>query len=92
MNTGSPAYAVPFRLRRRAVGSFVLTNASRETVHGVSFTLHGAGVMSLTAPAKLEPGAEVEVTVRGVDLARATILVIRWFRANGDEYLWRVAF
>lgn len=93
--SGAPerAYAVPFVLRREpASNQYVLTNLGTERVDGVAFTLHGAGVMSASAPAQLHPGDSVAVTIVGRDLARNTILVVRWFRPEGIEYLWRVSF
>lgn len=88
-----PAYRVPFRLERDAVrGTCRLINTSNEVVRGASFTLHGSGVMAVSAPALLPPGHGVEVSIAAADLAHSTILVVRWFRPDGVEYLWRVAF
>lgn len=97
MDVGShppePAYGVPFALRREPwTHRYILTNTGAETVDGVAFTLHGAGVMSASVPARLSPGDAVAVTVVGRDLARDTILVVRWFRPDGTEYLWRISF
>jgi hypothetical protein len=84
---------VPFRVERdAAVGNYRLINSSREVVHGVSFTLHGAGVMAISPPRIVRPGHGVEVTIAAASIALDTILVVRWFRPNGVEYLWRVAF
>lgn len=87
------AYRVPFQLDRLPESSlYRLVNVSAEPVHGLSLTLHGPGVMSSSIPATLQPLDALEVTVLGHDLARSTILVVRWFRPNGVEYLWRVGF
>lgn len=86
-----PAYIVPFVLERDPP-VYRLLNVSLEAVHGVTFTLHGAGVMASNPPAVIDPGAALEVRIAGQDLARAAILVVRWFRPNGVEYLWRVSF
>jgi hypothetical protein len=87
------AYAVPFLIDRSpATNEYTLTNVGKETVDGVTFTLHGTGVMSASAPARLEVGEALVVTIVGRDLARNTILVVRWFRPDEVEYLWRVAF
>jgi len=40
----------------------------------------------------VRPEHGIEVTVAGRDRPRDTILVIRWFRPDGVEYLWRVSF
>ncbi len=85
------AYPVPFVLEREpARHAYLLTNVSLETVHGVTFTLHGAGVMAVSPPRTLRPEHGIEVTI--ATGRRDAILVVRWFRPNGTEYLWRVAF
>jgi len=87
MVTRPLAYRVPFSLEREpARHLYRLTNLSAEVVHGVTFTLHGAGVMALSPPKTLRPDHGIEVTIA----ARVNaILVIRWFRPNRVEYLWR---
>ena len=83
------AYRVPFMLERdRARHTYLLTNTSPETVHGVTFTMHGSGVMAISPPRTLRPEHGIEVTIA----TREAILVVRWFRPNGTEYLWRVEF
>lgn len=86
------AYPVPFRVERGAGHVYRIINESSETVHGVALTLHGSGVMGASSPSTLAPGDALEVTVAGRNLARSTILVVRWFRPDGREYLWRIAF
>lgn len=88
---GEAAYIVPFVLERNPP-VYRLLNVSLEAVHGVTFTLHGAGMMAANSPALIEPGGALEVRITGQNLARAAILVVRWFRPNGVEYLWRVSF
>ena len=85
------AYRVPFRLDRQPP-SYRFLNESDEPVHGVAVTIHGAGTLAANAPAKLQPGEALEVTIDGDRLERGTILVVRWFRPNGIEYLWRASF
>jgi hypothetical protein len=93
MMTRPLAYRVPFVLEREPEQhAYRLTNTSGETVHGVTFTLHGAGIMAISPPRVLAPGHGIEVTIALRTLAANTILVIRWFRPDGVEYLWRVAF
>ena len=89
MATRPRAYRVPFVLERdSALHVYRLVNESTETVSGVSFTVHGGGVMALSPPRVIRPGHGIEVTIA----ARSSdaILVVRWFRADGAEYLWRV--
>ncbi len=91
--TESVAYPVPLHLDRRdAPRSYRLKNISREPLRGLSFSLLGGGLMRATAPLLLAPGQEVSLRIRGEALPVSAILIIRWFRPNGDEYLWRVSF
>jgi hypothetical protein len=48
--------------------------------------------MAANAPRTLAPGETLEVEIAGRHLARDAILVLRWFRPDGVEYLWRVSF
>ncbi|WP_022898967.1 hypothetical protein [Humibacter albus] len=88
----TPAYPVPFVFDRSGAPRYRLRNASLETLTGVRFALLGAGSMPVQAPITLAPRQETEIRIHGHDLARATVLVVRWHRANGDEYLWRASF
>jgi hypothetical protein len=85
------AYRVPWTFGRRD-GAYELTNLGTETLAGVTFALYGPGMMPASKPVTLEAGDCLEIVVAGSDLARSTIGIVRWFRPNGDEYLWRVAF
>jgi hypothetical protein len=85
------AYRVPW-LFARAPGHYSLRNLGSEALTAVTFNLYGAGVMPATAPATLYSGDVLEIAISGNDLARDTIGVVRWFRPNGQEYLWRVSF
>lgn len=87
------AYPVPFRLERLPNSNlYRIINDGTERVRGLTLTLHGSGMMSASMPESLGAGEVLEVTVAGHDLARSTILVLRWFRPNGVEYLWRISF
>ena len=87
------AYPVPFAVERDAgPRRYVITNAGGERLDGITMSLLGAGVMPASAPAALQPGESLEVLISVRDLARSTVLVVRWFRPDGDEYLWRVSF
>jgi len=85
------AYPVPFRLECHPP-AYTFVNESDEPVHGVAVILHGPGRIAANAPAKLQRGEGLEVTIEGERLERGTILVVRWFRPDGTEYLWRVSF
>lgn len=87
------AYTVPFTLdRSRAPRVYRLRNESTETVTGVRVTLVGTGLLVPVATTRLEPGGSVDLCVLGVELARSAVAVVRWFRPDGDEYLWRFSF
>jgi hypothetical protein len=87
------AYPVPFALTRRTTQStLVLTNRSTERLTALSFTLLGAGSLRTTAPLVLDPGQQVRLSVAGQELPRRGIVVVRWFRPDGSEYLWRITF
>ena len=93
LSTRERAYRVPFSVIRRAGSDeYGIVNVGDERVTGVTLTLHGSGVMRATFPSTLEPGASLEVTVVGENLPRDAILVVRWFRVDGIEYVWRVSF
>jgi hypothetical protein len=85
------AYRVPWRFDR-GNGIYVLRNLGAETLTGVTFVLRGPGIMPASLPVTLDAGDVLEIAISGHDLARATLGVIRWFRPDGQEYLWRVAF
>jgi len=91
------AYRVPWLFERgdgteSPSNCFTLRNLGLERLTGVTLNLYGSGIMPTSAPATLEAGDALEIVISGADLARDTIGLIRWFRPNGQEYLWRVSF
>lgn len=86
------AYRVPWQVDRRHAPIYRLVNVGPEPLWGVSLTLSGSAVMRATPPRRLVPGECLAVTVRGRDIERDTVLIVRWFRPSGEEYLWRVSF
>jgi hypothetical protein len=86
------AYRVPLHVTRGPGHRYRFTNIGDEPLGGVSLTLHGSGIMGANPPARLDPGESLEVDIAGRALARDSILVVRWFRPDGVEYLWRVSF
>jgi hypothetical protein len=88
-----PAYRVPWIFTRPTRGNrFYLDNVSSERLTGVTITIFGRGLMPVALPAAVAPGGDLEFAIFGDDLAKDTVGVVRWFRPNGDEYLWRVSF
>ncbi|KQM58106.1 MULTISPECIES: hypothetical protein [unclassified Agreia] len=87
------AYPVPFAIERRtAPHAVVLTNRSSERLTALSFSLLGTGALRTSAPLILDPGRQVRLVVTGEELPRRGIVVVRWFRPDGTEYLWRITF
>ncbi|AJW78634.1 MULTISPECIES: hypothetical protein [Clavibacter] len=88
-----PAYRVPWHFDRTLERPrFALVNIGDEVLHAISLHLLGSGTMLSRAPVTVRPGERLSTTIRGDDLALDTILVVRWFRPDGGEYLWRVSF
>lgn len=86
------AYAVPLRIDRARAPRYVLTNVGGEPLRAVTLTLLGSGLMLSGSPQALFPGQSLEFTLRAENPARNTIVVVRWFRPSGEQYLWRVSF
>lgn len=87
-----PPYRVPFLFDRSTAPRYRLINVGTERLRGVRLDLLGRGVMQVALPLTLDPEQGMEVTIQGEDLALDGILLVRWLRPNGEEYLWRVAF
>jgi hypothetical protein len=87
-----PAYLVPLHIDRTEAPLYRLTNDGVEELRGLALTLLGPGIMLAGIPTRLAPGDSIEFTLRGDDLSRSTIVIVRWFRPWGGEYLWRVSF
>lgn len=85
------AYCVPWKFER-GDGHYALRNLGPEPLTAVTFNLYGSGMMPASAPSTLHAGETLEIMISGSNLARDTIGVVRWFRPNGQEYLWRVSF
>ena len=85
-------YRIPFAFDRASAPRFRLCNTGHETLRGVTATLTGSGMMPAGLPRVLRPGEHLDLVIRGEDLARDAVLVVRWLRPSGEEYLWRVAF
>jgi hypothetical protein len=86
-------YRVPWIFIRPIRGrTYVLDNLSDERLTGVTVTLFGRGLMPVGPPATVDPGMNLELTIYGDKLAENSVGVVRWFRPDGSEWLWRVAF
>ena len=87
------AYRVPFAVdRSRAPVRYYLVNRSAEVLDSVRLSMLGSGFLVPISSSRVLPGGVLGFTVRGRELARNSVVIVRWFRPNGDEYLWRVSF
>jgi hypothetical protein len=85
-------YRVPFLFDRTRAPVYRLVNVGGEPLRGVTVALLGAGLMSPVMPGSLAPTESLEIRVRGEHLARDGLLLVRWLRPTGEDYLWRVSF
>jgi len=87
------AYRVPFVVdRSRAPFRYYLHNRSPETLEGVRLILLGSGRMLPVNAGRVLPGGITVFSPEGHDLSRTSVVIVRWFRETGEEYLWRVSF
>ena len=85
------AYRVPFRVDRTNAPAYRLVNVSDERLTGLRIVLLGSGLLLPISSLRLAPGTALTVVVRETDPS-SSVLIVRWFRPNGEEYLWRVSF
>ncbi|MGB3414386.1 MAG: hypothetical protein WBA28_06680 [Microbacteriaceae bacterium] len=86
------AYRVPFLVDRAQLPQLILLNVSEEPLHHLRFSLVGQGVLAIQHSGVLLPGESVTALIHGKELQCDTLLVLRWFRPSGHEYLWQVSF
>ena len=85
------AYRVPLRVDRSHAPTYRLVNVSDERLTDLRVTLLGSGVLLPISTLRLAPGMALTVVVHETD-PTTSVLIVRWFRPNGEEYLWRVSF
>lgn len=85
------AYPVPFTVDRSHVPRLRLRNSSAETLRWVRVEMAGRGIVHAPLTPRLRPGEELEVAVHGDELERDSRVIVRWRRANGEEYLYGIA-
>jgi hypothetical protein len=92
MSSHSPAYAVPFWIDRRlAPRLHRIVNVGDEVVRGLRVSLLGSGQLMPISAGPLGPGSSFTLTTLATD-SRDSVVVLRWFRPDGEEYLWRFSF
>ncbi|WP_157887541.1 hypothetical protein [Frondihabitans sp. PAMC 28766] len=93
MSSRPPAYPVPLWIDRDdAPHLYRVCNVGDETLRGLRATLVGDGHLEPMHIPLLGAGESVTLTLVGPDLERESVVVLRWFRPDGDEFLWRVSF
>lgn len=83
---------MPWRVDREQAPRYGLVNVGREAAIGVMLYPLGSSTLVVGAPTTLGPGGRLDFSVLGDDVARAMVIVVRWFRPSGEEYLWRISF
>ncbi|MFC6355081.1 hypothetical protein [Luethyella okanaganae] len=86
------AYRVPWRIDRGAAPRYELLNVGHERLVGIHLALLGTGALIWGLPTALSPGQRFSFILHSDDPSRATVVLVRWFRPDGAEYLWRVSF
>ncbi|MCU1528752.1 MAG: hypothetical protein JWP75_2515 [Frondihabitans sp.] len=92
MSNHPPAYAVPFWIDRRLAPQLHhVVNVGDETVRGLRVSLLGSGHLVPMSTVSLGPGSSFTLATLATD-SQDSVMVLRWFRPNGEEYLWRFSF
>lgn len=88
------AYRVPFAVDRGSAPWYSIRHIGDAPVRGVTLTeLDAAGAaVAVSRPRRLDPGERLPFTLRARRPQESTVLLVRWLRADGAEYLWRVSF
>ncbi|MCU1424550.1 MAG: hypothetical protein JWM51_841 [Microbacteriaceae bacterium] len=88
------AYRVPFVVdRSRAPHRYRLVNRSTEPLDAVHIMVLRSGATLPMNTRRLPPGKALNFAGSGHRPGHAAlfdIVIVRWFRPNGEEYLWRV--
>lgn len=80
-----PAYTVPWHVDRSHAPRYRLLNTSDEDLSGVSFLVQGFALAPAYAPRSVLAGQSIDIALRGRDLERNTVMIVRWFRPSRDE-------
>lgn len=93
-SSASRAYRVPFLVDRSTPPWYRLIHVGDADVRGVTVTeLDGSGgIVGSSAPVRLSPGDELPFAVRTRAPEISTTVIVRWFRHDGAEYVWRLSF
>jgi hypothetical protein len=86
------AYAVPFRIDRSgAPRRYDLVNVGPEPLDAVTLTHLGSGYSPPLAVRRLDPGRHLALAVFGASPEDTGVVIVRWKRPEGTEYLWRMS-
>jgi hypothetical protein len=86
------AYRVPWTVDRSGAPHYRLVNSSSHELCGVTVSIAGSASLRVSSPSCIRPGEAIRASLHGGDVARDTLLVVRWFPPDGREYLWQVSF
>lgn len=93
MSSRPPAYPVPLWIDREgAPRTYRVHNIGDEPLRGLRASLLGPGHLEPVHVPVLAEGAGVTLTLLGPELEKGSVVVLRWFRPSGEEYLWRFSF
>jgi hypothetical protein len=85
------AYRVPFVVdRSRAPYRYRILNRSTEMLDAMHIMVLRSGATLPMSTRRLPPGTALTFAPAADRVGRSDVVVVRWFRPNGDEYLWRV--
>lgn len=85
------AYAVPWRIQRATGGQWLsVVNVGGERLTFVQFVSSGFGEPVLSLPVHVNPQEGVQVVLTEMTPLPQALLILRWRRPNGEEYVWPV--
>lgn len=91
ITTDTTAYPVPFRVDRvDAPRRYDLVNVGDEPLDAVTLTHLGTGYSPPLAVRRLDPGRHLALAVFGSGPEDTGVVIVRWRRPQGTEYLWRM--
>ncbi|MFZ7088276.1 hypothetical protein [Curtobacterium sp. RRHDQ10] len=91
-HTETTAYRVPFRIDRTdPPRRYDLVNVGPEPLDAVTLTHLGTGYCPPLAVRRLDPGRHLALAVFGASREDTGVVIVRWRRPEGSEYLWRMS-
>lgn len=83
------AYQVPWRvIARDSNRSVMIRNDSDERLTFVRFAIAGSGELAVSLPRHVQPGESLVAELVWPYASADTLITVRWFRPDQQEYLW----